>query len=202
MGCSSEPPKLESVDRQNSSSSTKKPPSKRSKAEKYETPEAVFAAYQEAASKSDFRKVAECISDESQTVMAGEMIVVAMDLGQKVEEMRHSLDIVFNRHGIDRSAKPSEDLDLSDPRDRLKWAAEPVVDKPGCIADFINVIRASGLTNRSVPAADGTLKDLQVDDDRATAIIESQKPDQPVEFLMEDGSWRIHFPHQDKTAKS
>jgi hypothetical protein len=198
-GCSTDPPKVEEVDSQANPEILAIPVTS---AEKYESPEAAFRGYQVAAKKGDFVIALQCMAEESQTVMTGSIVIRAIQMGRRHEETRLILEQVFQKYGIDHAAKPSEDLDLTDQIAYLKWAAEPVVDKPQCVGSLCNLFKALGKMSGEIPMADGELKNLKVEGDAATAVVSSRQGETPLEFVKESGSWRIQFPKEVMSGKS
>lgn len=190
-GCSADPPVVTQSDSQ---STIVVPPPIVGK--KYGSPEDVFAAYQAAAKVGDFVEAAKCTSRESQTLMAGSIILTAIHTGERDETVREELETLFQRFSIDHAAKLPEDLDVRDNVAMMKWAAEPVVDKPACIGSLYDFFKARGQMSGSAPLSIGKLEDLKIDGDRATAVVVEPKRVSPLEFVNEHGSWRVQFPKE------
>jgi hypothetical protein len=196
IGCSAEPPRVVDADSQTSDTTSSDVVAKSTT---YDSPEAVFAAYQAAATEGDFVTATQCMTDETQTVVCGSIVLMAIDIGDQNEEARPVLREVFQRYGIDHDAKPSEDI--KDPVSLMKWAAEPVVNKAECVGSLWNWFKASGRM-KTIPLASGRLINLQIEGDKATAVVANGNVKKPLEFVKEKGSWRMQFPKEVMTGKA
>jgi hypothetical protein len=156
---------------------------------KFDTPEAAFNAFQEAAKSEDWQAAARCLTPESQAMMADGLIFAASfaTLGEKEKEK--SLEELLKKHKIDMDAEPKEPAD-KDPNAMPSFVAE-VENKPALIEDLFAWLEknSSGKGGPNFEARE--LGEVKIDGDQATAMADSGDT---VEFRRIDGGWLVHLP--------
>jgi hypothetical protein len=159
---------------------------------KFDTPEAAFNAFQEAAKSEDWQAAARCLTPESQAMMADGLIFAASfaTLGDKEKEK--SLDELLKKHKIDMDAEPKEPAD-KDPMAMPSFVAD-VEDKPALIEDLFAWLEKNSSGKGGPDFEVKKLGEVKIDGDQATAMAETDRGDKPVEFRRIDGGWLVHLP--------
>jgi hypothetical protein len=176
----------------------------------FETPEAAFAALQEAVGQNDWRTAADCMTPESQEMMATGLLMAGSLMGVFGGEQAAGLNAALQKHGVEMP-KPAFDFSVTQPGQEPQTAAADapqsptpempeIKDKPAFIADMLAALEKmdqgqSGQKHQQWAAA--TLKDLSQDGDAATASVVIQgdngEESQPVEFRKGGGGWLVQL---------
>jgi hypothetical protein len=159
------------------------------------TPEAAFAAFQEAAEREDWKAVAELLTPDSQKSMAAAMIFATSLMAASEEEKGEELEELLRKHGFDPNApEVPRKIVASSPQEALKTLVGPIKDKPAFIADMVGWLEenadASGFTD--IPS--GKLGDVTIEGDTASGTVTDDDGSDPIEFLRLNGRWLIHMP--------
>jgi hypothetical protein len=185
----------------------------------YDTPEACFAGAKEAVANRDPLAFCDCLTDESQQMVAGAMVVmggmmkkmggVALLGGrQAAEEARRQfapINDVLQRHGV--AAAQLDDVVVIALREKkaevLTQAGKTIADKRLFIAEMMGALsttdRDVGFVDEITKAFAGDLKDLKINGDRATATLVGPTKRQPIEFRKSTAGWKIHIGADDLT---
>jgi hypothetical protein len=159
---------------------------------KFDTPEAAFNAFQEAAKSEDWQAAARCLTLESQEMMADGLIFAASfaTLGNKEKEKE--LDDLLKRHKIDINAEPKESAD-KDPTAMPSFVAD-VENKPALIEDLFAWLEKNSSGKGGPNFEVKKLGEVKIDGDQAASMAETDGGDKPVEFRRVDGGWLVHLP--------
>jgi len=170
-----------------------------------ETPEAAFAAFQEAAQEKDWKAVAELLTPESQESMAAGMIFIASFMAAFDEGKGKELEQLLKKHGLDPDAAKGPDAEEAASLEQaLKAAVGPIKDKPALIAEMIGWLdeNAEGAGGSSFAEGFGSiasakLSDLSIEGDTATGTVTGEDESGPIEFRRLNGRWLIHIPEDE-----
>lgn len=161
----------------------------------FASPQAAFDAMSDALAAGDWRRATGCMTDESQEMMAGGLLLIGGLVSAFGGEESAGLTAVMQRHGIDPEEGP--DIDENGAFDL------PIRDKPQFIADMLAAMEATGENIDEGPIAwaeSSELADLVMDGDTATATVVSMTEDgeerEPIEFRRSDGAWLVHLPKE------
>lgn len=177
---------------------------------KYTSPEAVFEAARSAVADEDMEGFVNCLTPESQYLFSGMLVLVGsmmMDFAAfagddaDAAEAVSNMEKVFEKHGLTEHGwltedvmKEMEEADESDSTAAMEKLAEPIKDKAAFMADMLEAFK--GLDNEGGSPADqfkGTLKDIKIDGDSASAVLEDGGNTEPIQFKKVKGSWLIHL---------
>ena len=173
---------------------------------KNKSPEAVFEAAKSAMADEDMEGFMNCLTPESQDLLAGAMVMLGTmmkglaglaELGGEDADAQQSVSKigkVLEDHGLTEDAmKKMEGADESDPASAMKKLVEPIKDKAAFVGDMFEVF--SGMENGATEDFQfkGTLKDIKIDGDSASAVLEDGGTSKPVQFKKVKGSWLIHL---------
>ena len=166
---------------------------------KYTSPEAVFEAAKSAMADEDMEGFMNCLTPESQDlfsgilVMLGSMMKGLASLAEDDAETKEAIvkmDKVLDKHGLtEEFMKKMEESDESDPEKAIKLVVEPIKDKAAFVADMFEAFK--GLDDEGGSPADqfkGTLKDIKIDGDSASAVLEDGGETEPIQFKKVKGS--------------
>ena len=162
---------------------------------KYESPEAVFAAFQKAAEKDDMPAAIKLTTKESQQAIAGSMVFALSMVAAFDPEKGGEIEAMIREHGVteEEENEPPEGLDLNSPVAMVKAMGAMLDDPVAFVSDAVELMDGESQANEF---ANGELIDLQVDGDSAAAMIESDNEQQPIEFRKVDDGWLIHIPDE------
>lgn len=106
-----------------------------------------------------------------------------------------ALDALLARHGIDEKSLSDHPQAMlaGDPGAGLAMLAAPIEDKAAFIVEAFEALEESN-QDTSPPQVKGTLRDVVVDGDTATATLVKDDGEEPIEFRRIDGSWRMGLP--------
>ncbi len=152
------------------------------------TPQAAYAAFKKAALAQDWGTAAGLLSDESQDMLAASMMLGASFMTMGTPEKEKSLEKLLARHGMNLDDEPQGPA--NGPGDLV---AE-VKDKQAFIRDISAWIAKHGDDEGMPLASLGELSNLETDGDHATATADTENGPQPIEFVNNGGSWRLHLP--------
>jgi hypothetical protein len=177
----------------------------------YDSPQAVFDAATAAASKEDWPAFMNCLTDDSQDkftfgVAFGAMMMkgfAAIDK-DKGKDVSDAIDAALKKHGMTEAHMQEIGkgmVDLKGPKqsekETLKKAIAPIKDKPAFVADVMAALKKLGSKDTQEKFG-GTLKDLKIEGDKATAKVTrtmgGKETQEPIEFRKVDGGWKIELP--------
>lgn len=186
-------------------------------AEPFATPEEAFKGLAAAVEKRDGQALFACLTDDSQTLMAGQMVTAGVMMkafakGESDAEkaLMKKLDDAFAKHGLGKEffdkLKDGPPVPRGDGWEAGKKTIDellkPVKDRAGLVADLMDVFLSDPAMKRDNPFA-GQLQGLKVAGDTATGSIDHTKGadvrKQPVTFRKVEGGWKIDFVADDKT---
>lgn len=162
------------------------------------TPEAAFAAFQEAAKKNDWKTVAELLTPESQESMAAGMLVGASLIAAFEEEKGKEFEQLMSKHGLD--VDPEEGppgMEDASMEDALKAVISPIKDKPAFIADMVGWLEENADDSGFDEIGSATLSDLTITGDTASGTLTVNDEPQPIEFRRSNGRWLIQMPEDE-----
>jgi hypothetical protein len=187
--------------------------------ETYRTPQDVFNAAKEAAKKKDIKGFMNCVTEESQDILAGGTAFAAVmlksfatafakgDEAKKLLERMKDLDATLARHGLTEEAlarmKGELSIDVAKNPEAIKKAIKilvrPVKDKVAFFGDVLAALDKLGTKPGEGPLpADAELKDVKVEGDFASGVVVSRKDDkerrEPLHFKKVGGGWKIDLP--------
>lgn len=180
----------------------------------FETPEACFQSIRQAALNKDIPGLCNCLTVESQDVLAGGMVMMtgmlkmmggmaAMggpEAAAQSQKMIAAVSAVLAKHDIKDEAlaaiNPSNAQAMSNP-ETISALADPVKNKPQFIADMFAAMepfnQGQGFGEQFTEQIAGTLKDVKIDGDTATALVVTTKGEEPLEFRKTAEGWKLHI---------
>ena len=159
-------------------------------------------------------KFMDCLTDESQDVFVGGMVMVSVmmkglaeafsGLGWEGDDTKNEfakLEEVMKKHGItEEFLKTIEEVKPAIPEDAIKALIKPVKDKPEFVADMFEAFDSLGDDKQDANPGNGfmgELTELKIDGDSATAVVVGKKDGkerkQDMSFKKIDGGWLIHL---------
>lgn len=169
----------------------------------FESPEAAFAAAQQAARDSEWRSLVECMTPDGQKFVAGMMMFMAAGGGEEAAPLLP----VLEKHGVEVpklefSVTVNGDTDSAGSDEESEEASpeEPEIeDLPGFIADMIAAMEASGMDSGSGtgPAEWGNaeLTEVTIDGDTASGTLlvptDNGEQTEPIAFTKTDDGWLL-----------
>ncbi len=178
-----------------------------------DSPEACFQSIRKAALNKDLPGLCNCLTVESQNVLAGGMVMMtgmlkmmggmaAMggpEAAAESQKMIAAVSAVLAKHGITDEAlaefKPDPQT-MSNP-EAISTLAAPVENKPQFIADMFAAMepfnQGQGFGEQFTEQIAGTLKDVKIDGERATAVVVTTKGEEPLEFRKTADGWKLHI---------
>ena len=165
----------------------------------YASPDDVFGAFKTAASKNELKKFMGCMTQKSQneftmaTIMMSAFLPMKhMDDEAKAKALGEEIESVMAKHGL--SEDKMEKMDPSVEPDYEKIFA-PVKDKSAFVADLFALITREDPETPLKMLSSATLKDVQVDGEKAIGKLVVDGGDEEIEFVKVDGSWLIKMPN-------
>ena len=179
---------------------------------KFSSPEACFQAIQSAAQRKDIPAMMECLTDESQSVIAGGMVMMGSMMkmmggmagmgGEGAAEMQKQSDAiaaVLQKHGVTdealKTVAPSPQTG-GDPQAIIKVGGL-VMNKPAFIGDMYAAMQQfhnGGKFNEELESQlGGTLKDVKINGDAATATIVTASGEDQLDFRNTSAGWKLHI---------
>ncbi|MHC4914367.1 MAG: DUF4878 domain-containing protein [Planctomycetota bacterium] len=165
------------------------------------TPEATFNAMKAAADAKDMRKFMKCLTPESQDMMVGGVVAVAVMTTEMAKAMGGKSDAdmeaLLKKHNV--SGADVKAMNPSSMEAGMKQLAAKVKDKPGFMADFAALAEKKGKKEgvAMTGGAEGTLKDVKITGDTAKGTVVTTKDGKEttdtIEFRKVDGRWLIHM---------
>jgi hypothetical protein len=159
----------------------------KSAATKYDSPEAVFKAFQSATEEGDGVAVANCLTADDQAMMADGLIIGASFSTMGDSNKQKDLTALLKRHDIDLDAEGP----LMDPAAGKMSASDKIKDKPALIGDLMTWLKENADDDGGFNVQVKKLDQLKVDGDRATGVVETDRGNRPVEFHRVDGGWLL-----------
>ncbi len=192
----------------NESSSSKESPSKGSssagqsgggaKAAKHATPEAVFTAFGEAASKNDVKAFMSCLTKKSQGDFAFMTMMMStfapmkyMNDQAKAEALGKEIEGVMAKHGLTEEAMPMDDPSAEPDVEKILG---PVKDRGAFVADLFAIMSREDPETPLKSISGATLKDVAMTGDAASGKIVIDGREEKIEFSKVDGGWLIVMP--------
>jgi hypothetical protein len=178
----------------------------------FSSPEACFQTMQLAGRDKDIVGMMKCLTEESQEILTGGLVMMgsmmkmmgampAMD-GAQGADMKKQADAivgVLEKHGVTddsfKSVAPEQQM-TPDPQS-IRKLSSVVSNKPQFIADMFNVMQqfqaTQGMSKDFEEQIAGTLKDVKIDGDTATAVIVTTKGEEPLSFRKTADGWKLHI---------
>jgi hypothetical protein len=159
-------------------------------ARSFDSPDAVFSAFQESTKAEDWPGAARCLTAESQAMLADGMIIAAsfQTAGDSAKEQ--DLKAILKRHGIDLDAALSDEASPTGPTS----LAASAKDKSALLADVWAWLKKNGKNGGGPDLRMDKLTDVKAEGDQATALADTSRGQRPIEFRRVDGGWLIHLP--------
>lgn len=160
----------------------------------YESPEQAFAAFVTAVEQEQFKVAADILSPSTQTAVAGSM---AFRLSLSAASANYPSDKVaklFKVHGLnDGNAGTPEDNGAAS---MVRSIGETVRYRSVFIHRAVQLLQEMERDTGEFFAV-GTLENLEVSDDTATAtLVIDEENSRPIRFECRGGNWSIHIPDQ------
>lgn len=179
----------ESADQSSSTSQQNTPATEKSLAqpEGFDSPQAVFAALQQAVEADDFSAAARCLDPESQQAMA---VIMTIPLGLVAAfdpEKEKEVEQLFKKYGISME-EDSDEFPIKSSEERIAF-----------MADVVEWMEANGddTGEDSGPLKKmgrGSLGEVSIEDERATATVTlADNSTEEIEFARVDGQWYLHL---------
>jgi hypothetical protein len=172
------------------------------------SPEDVFKAFVAAVKKEDVKTSMSYLTRDSQSAIAGLMLIVArtnpFQFDKKGEEARKAFDDVLKRLGISDDALRKIPKDLSDaimepPKNIAAWG-ETVKDKPAFVADVLQIVTklVGGDIVGFKQFGEASIKDVKIEGEQAKAQVTipsagNTKRTETYYFKLENQVWKIDF---------
>lgn len=141
----------------------------------YSTPQQAYDAFASAAQKGDWRAMAAALTPESQDMMGVMLMLPAGMMAAFDESAGAEFEQIIAKHGI-------SDDEIDPTMESL-----PVKDKPAFIADVAGWLAKQGGDTSDMGIPTGTLADLSVNGDSATATVDEE----PISFKKINGGWFV-----------
>jgi hypothetical protein len=177
----------------------------------YSTPEACFNSLRAAAQKKDVPAMMDCITEESQSVLAGGLVMMGAavkflggmvtfggDLPGNPKQYSDAVAEILEKHDITKAK-----LDELGPVTAMAPDAGAVIklgdliaNKPAFVADMFSVMEQfnqNGINDQLETQLAGTLKDVKIDGDAATATVVTTRGEDQLDFRKTAAGWKIHF---------
>lgn len=183
----------ESADQSTSSTSQQNTPATEkmlAQPEGYDSPQAVFAALQQAAETDDFAAAARCLDPQSQEDLAA---LLALPLGLVAAfdpEKKQEVEQLFQKHGISLE-EDGDEFPLKSAEKRVAFMADAV---EWMEANEDDAGEESGPLKN---IGRGTLREVSIEGENATGTV--TLPDnstEEIEFARVDGQWYLHLSMQ------
>jgi hypothetical protein len=176
----------------------------------YDTPEATFQTIRVAANNKDMRGLFGGLTEESLDTLAGSLVLAFKTPFGKAG-MKRSLSAEDADKAEAATTSVCEKYDVTDAKvsdamsdpltmfsaGGLKKLADLVEDKVGFIADMWGALEPFGQTSKFseefAVQLSGTIKDVKIDGDQATAVLVTTKGEQPLTFRKTPAGWKIHI---------
>ena len=165
----------------------------------FDTPEAAFSAMRDAVGEKDWEQAVDCLTDESQDMMAGGLVLVAGLMAAFGGEEMQGVQAVFQKHGVDAAPSGSSPPG-SEPGESPEPPEAPVIeDKAAFIADLLTELEQVGEGFDEGPAqwGEAELSDLTIEGERAngtlTLLEDGEEKTEEIEFAQVEGRWLVDF---------
>jgi hypothetical protein len=159
--------------------------------QKHNSPEGVFKAFQDAVNDEDWKTAANCMTTESQAMMADGLVLAALFGTGGDAAKEKEVTQMLKGHGIDLDAEPPAG---GPGNGKMPSPSDTVKDRPALIADLMAFVKKNADKKGGPDFRLQNLSNLKVDGDRATGTVEAQRGEEPIEFVRVDGSWLISMP--------
>ncbi|GAB5444022.1 MAG: hypothetical protein Fues2KO_43710 [Fuerstiella sp.] len=166
----------------------------------YETPEAAFAALQKAASEQNYPQMVSTLTRESQQAMAGQMIFALQMVAAFDSEQEPEIRKLMEKHGLTEESRnqPPPDADVGTGPAAMVRAIGSMVRSPGdFVADALKWMESSSDDSEMDEWGSGTLSEVSIDADRASATITDNDEVSPIEFRKISTGWLVHIPDEE-----
>jgi hypothetical protein len=152
---------------------------------KFDTPEAAFTAFKEATEAEDWQTAVNCLTADSQTMMADGLILgVSFSTGGD-EQKEKDVAALLKKHGIDLDAEPPAAKDGPG----MPEISAGVTDKPALISDLMAWLKKNKDGGNFIQLK--KIGKVTVDGDKATAMVETENGQRPIAFVRVDGGWLL-----------
>ena len=171
----------------------------------HESPEAVFEAAKSALADEDMEGFMNCLTPESQDLFSGMLVMLGTMMkgfaalaGDDPDALQSvsKIEKVLETHGLSEDVMGMmESADESDPAAAMQKLVEPIKDKAAFVGDMFEIFNEMDDSKRPSPGDQfkGALKDIKIDGDSASAVLEDGGKSEPVQFRKVEGSWLIHL---------
>lgn len=180
-------------------------------AQGFDSPEECCLEIKTSIEKKDMGGFYDCLTEESQDVVAGSMVMMKMMSGMaaamggpEAAKDFAEIDAALEKHGVTKEAfeKAAPDRQqLKDP-DAVKDLAVVVKDKRAFVVDMFAAMEKSGKVANLRDKLNGELKDLKIEGDKATATLETPQGDEELDFRKTANGWKLHIDLQKLAAKA
>jgi hypothetical protein len=158
----------------------------KSAATKFDTPEAAFQAFQDATAAEDWQTAANCLTAESQTMMADGLVLgVSFSTGGDAQKEK-DVAALLKKHGIDLDAEPPAAKDGPG----MPEISASVKDKPALISDLMAWLKKNK-DGGGFALQLNKIGKVTIDGDKATAMVETDRGQRPIAFVRADGGWLV-----------
>lgn len=177
-----------------------------------ESPEAVCLKIKESIEKKDMGGFYDCLTEESQDVMVGSMIMVKSMMamasamgGPEAAQEFAPIDAVMEKHGVTNeaiaAAAPNQMAMMEDPASVAK-AADIVADKRAFVTEVYAAMDKAGKGGDLSSKLNGELKDMKIEGDTATAKLVTADGEEELDFRKTATGWKMHIDMAKLAAKS
>jgi hypothetical protein len=153
---------------------------------KFDTPEAAFAAFQEATEAEDWPTAANCMTADSQTMMADTLILGASLSTGGDAQKENDVKALLKKHGIDLDAEPPAAKQGAE----MPAISASVNDKPALINDLMVWLKRNK-DSGSVFVQVKKIGKVTINGDKASAMVGTNDGQSPMAFVRVDGGWLI-----------
>ncbi|MEQ9410356.1 MAG: hypothetical protein RIK87_21655 [Fuerstiella sp.] len=167
----------------------------------FETPDAAFAAFQNAAAAGDYRTAVSAMTLESQQALAGSLIFALSMMSAFDPENADELTGLMEKHGISEehqeSGPPPEMVTDAGPAGMVRGIGAMTEDPAAFVAEAMEWMEKSPNADGNSDFAEGRLGTVTVEGDSATATLSTPEGDKPIEFRRNSSGWLVHIPDEE-----
>jgi hypothetical protein len=179
----------------------------------YASPEAVAGAAKAAIDKKDFGAFYDCLTEESQDMLAGSAVMVGSmmkmmsgmaamggpEAQAEAQKETGPVIAVLEKHGVTEEALKNANANpatMGDPQ-AVASLANVVKDKRGFVNDVFTELEKQKKGGPDLSEQfSGELKDLTIDGDRATAKLMTPRGEEELDFRKTADGWKLHIDMQ------
>ena len=177
------------------------------------SPEAVAAAAKAAIDKKDMGAFYDCLTEESQNVLAGTAVMVGSmmkvmsgmaamggpEAKAEAEQEVGEVTAVMEKHGVTEESLKGADPNpaMMGDTQAISGLADVVKDKRAFVDDMFTALDKMKQGGPDLSEDfNGELKDLEIDGDTATAKLTTRRGDQELDFRKTAAGWKLHIDMQ------